>query len=303
MESGYKKIGDDRCLFNGEAPRRRPHRRERGSYSEKPGKRKAFGTLWTPRSVSIENGSREVGKSMKRVIFLAAFLLAACTSAGAVSELPGVQPAAMAELPADAPFRDEILRFAEMDRESPPPACPVLFVGSSSIRLWSTLKEDMAPLPVLNRGFGGSTISQSNRYFDRIVAPYRPRAIVFYAGENDLDGGQSPGVTASEFARFMEMKRDRLGAIPVFYISAKPSKARFSQLDRQTQLNAAIRQIAASSKDLTFIDVVTPMLRDGQPKDLYVDDGLHMNPAGYAIWRGLVRDALARKNVERRTCR
>ena len=240
---------------------------------------------------------------MKRLILFPAFALAACASAGTVTDAQSVPPAITAELPADAPFRDEILRFAELDRESPPPACPVLFVGSSSIRLWSSLKQDMAPLPVLNRGFGGSTIAQSNLYFDRIVAPYRPRAIVFYAGENDLDGGQSPAVVASEFARFMDLKRSRLGAIPVFYISAKPSKARYAQLERQTQLNAAIRQLAAESKDLTFIDVVTPMLRDGKPQDLYVEDGLHMNAAGYAIWRGLVRDALTKKKVDRRNCR
>jgi lysophospholipase L1-like esterase len=237
---------------------------------------------------------------MKRLVLLAAFSLAACTSAGTISD---ASPATAAELPADAPFRDEILRFAELDREAPPPECPVLFVGSSSIRLWSTLKEDMAPLPIHNRGFGGSTIAQSNMYFDRIVSPYRPRAIVLYAGENDLDGGQSPDAVATEFRRFLEMKRAKLGKTPVFYISAKPSKQRFGQLARQSELNAAIRQLAASSADLTFIDVVTPMLRDGRPQDLYVDDGLHMNAAGYAIWRGLVRNALAKKRVERIRCR
>jgi len=238
---------------------------------------------------------------MKRVILIAAFTLAACTSPAALAEIQS--PPAAETLPADAPFRDEILRFAELDRDSPPPACPVLFVGSSSIRMWSSLKEDMAPLPVLNRGFGGSTISQSNLYFDRIVAPYRPRAIVFYAGENDLDSGESPEAVASEFRRFMEMKRAKLGKTPVFHISAKPSKLRFGQLGRQAQLNAAIRQLASTSKDLTFIDIVPSMLRDGQPQDLYVEDGLHMNAAGYAIWRGLVRQALSKKGVERMRCR
>ncbi len=237
---------------------------------------------------------------MKRLFLIAVLALSACTSPAAVADVQ--TPPAADTLPADAPFRDEILRFAEQDRENPPPACPVLFVGSSSIRMWGSLKEDMAPLPVLNRGFGGSTISQSNLYFDRIVAPYRPRAIVFYAGENDLDGGVSPATAASDFRRFMELKRANLGKTPVFYISAKPSKLRFGQLGRQSELNAAIRQMAASSKDLTFIDVVTPMLRDGQPQDLYVEDGLHMNAAGYAIWRRLVRDALAKERVDKLRC-
>ena len=238
---------------------------------------------------------------MKRLILFAAFALAACASATPAGQRPAVVPVAVESLPADAPFRDEILRFAEVDRETPPPACPVLLVGSSSIRLWKTLAEDMAPLPVLNRGFGGSTIAQSNMYFDRVVAPYRPRAIVFYAGKNDLDSGTAPAAAAADFRRFMELKRARLGNTPVFYISAKPSKLRFAQFARQSELNAAIRSMAG--KDLTFIDVVTPMLRDGQPQDLYVEDGLHMNAAGYAIWRGLVRDALAAKRIERARCR
>ena len=237
---------------------------------------------------------------MKHLILFTAFALAACANAAPAGQRQPPVPIAVESLPADAPFRDEILRFAEMDRETPPPACPVLFVGSSSIRLWKTLAEDMAPLPVLNRGFGGSTIAQSDLYFDRIVTPYRPRAIVFYAGENDLDSGTAPVAAAADFRRFMELKRARLGKTPVFYISAKPSKLRFGQLARQSELNAAIRSM--SGRDLTFIDVVTPMLRDGQPQDLYVQDALHMNAAGYAIWRQLVRDALAKKRVDRLRC-
>lgn len=237
---------------------------------------------------------------MKRLFLIAALMLAACTSPAAVAEVQA--PPAAEALVADAPFRDEILSFAEQDRENPPPACPVLFVGSSSIRLWTSLKKDMAPLPVLNRGFGGSTIGQSNLYFERIVTPYRPRAIVFYAGENDLDGGLLPTAAASDFRRFMALKRAKLGETPVFYISAKPSKLRFGQFARQSELNAAIRQMAVSSKDLIFIDVVTPMLRDGQPQDLYVEDGLHMNAAGYAIWRRLVREALAKKRIDKLRC-
>lgn len=239
---------------------------------------------------------------MKRVILVAAFALAACATAAAVEQSPSTIPIAAESLPADAPFRDEILRFAEQDRESPPPICPVLFVGSSSIRLWKTLAEDMAPLPVLNRAFGGSTTAQSNRYFDWIVTPYRPRAIVLYAGENDLDGGISPAAAAADFRRFMQLKRAKLGRTPVFYISAKPSKLRFNQSARQSELNAAIRKLAGMSSDLTFIDVVSPMLNSGRPRDLYVEDGLHMNAAGYAIWSGLVRNALAKKRVDRLRC-
>jgi lysophospholipase L1-like esterase len=238
---------------------------------------------------------------MKRLVLLAFVLLSACASPAPPQN---ARPAAaFAPLPADAPFRDEILRFAQLDRESPPPQCPVLFVGSSSIRLWQTLAQDMAPLPVLNRGFGGSSIADMNRHFDRVVAPYRPRAIVFYAGENDLDSGRSPPDVAAEFRRFLDAKRRTLKDVPVFFISAKPSKLRFAQLARQSELNAAIRTLSATSRDLVFVDVVSAMLSDGQPRDLFIEDGLHMAPAGYTIWRNIVRKALLQRNVPALRCR
>ena len=238
---------------------------------------------------------------MKRVILFAAFSLAACTTSAATTEPADVPVAALAPLPADAPFRDEIQRFAELDRENPPPACPILFVGSSSIRMWSSLEADMAPLPVLNRGFGGSKIREVNLYFDRIVTPYRPRAIVFYAGENNLDAGESPDEVAAQFRQFLKLKRERLGNTPLFYVSAKPSKLRFTQLDRQRRLNSAVRSLPG--KDLIFIDVASSMMNGGQLRDIYVEDGLHMNVAGYAIWTGLVRKALADRKIERLHCR
>lgn len=211
------------------------------------------------------------------------------------------QPQA-APLPADAPFREEIARFAEMDRFQSPPACPVLFVGSSSMRLWTTLREDMAPLPVINRGFGGSTIAQANLYFDRLVAPYRPRAIVFYSGENDIDGGAAPETAIDSFRRFMALKEQHLGTTPVFYIAAKPSKLRLAQLPRQTALNTGIKALAKARPDLNFIDIVPAMMNGRVPKDLYVADGLHMTRAGYTIWRDEVMKALTKAGIPDRTC-
>lgn len=211
-------------------------------------------------------------------------------------------PAFAAPLPADAPFRSEIVAFEAQDRDAMPPACSILFTGSSSIRLWDTLKADMAPLPVINRGFGGSTIAQANLYFDRIVTPYRPRAIVLYSGENDIDAGATPEDVVAQFRTFMALKDERLGDTPVFYIAAKPSKLRFGQLPRQTAANAGIKAIAEARPDLNYIDVVAPMLDGGKPRDLYVEDGLHMSPAGYVIWRGLVMDALKRAGIPERRC-
>lgn len=188
----------------------------------------------------------------------------------------------------------EIARFVEADRLAPPAACQVLFVGSSSIVNWKeTLAADMAPMPVINRGFGGSHIEYVNRWFDQIVAPYHPRAIVFYAGENDLDAGKSVERVVADFDEFLKRKTQALGDTPVYFISVKPSKSRFAQFHQQSEVNEQVRERAGKRPDLHFIDIVPPMLDDQRkPKDLFVADGLHMKPAGYEIWTRAVRAAL-----------
>jgi len=199
----------------------------------------------------------------------------------------------------------EIARFVKADRLAPQTDCQVLFVGSSSIVKWrETLAIDMAPMPVINRGFGGSHIEYVNRWFDQIVAPYRPRAIVFYAGENDIDAGKSVDRVVLDFDEFMRRKTHVLGKTPVYFISLKPSKLRFAQFPLQSQVNAAIRAQTAQRSDLRYIDVVSPMLENGTPKDIFVLDGLHMNAAGYQIWTRAVRAALLPDTeAEARTCR
>jgi lysophospholipase L1-like esterase len=199
----------------------------------------------------------------------------------------------------------EIERFVAADRLAPPAPCQVLFVGSSSIVKWrATLPRDMAPMPVINRGFGSSHIEYVNRWFDEIVAPYRPRAIVFYAGENDLDAGKSVPRVVADFDAFLALKTKALGPTPVYFISVKPSKARFEQFALQTQLNDAIRARARARSDLHYIDVVPAMLENGRPKEIFEADGLHMTAAGYAIWTRLVRAALLpHAAAEARACR
>ncbi|MGA2707712.1 MAG: GDSL-type esterase/lipase family protein [Steroidobacteraceae bacterium] len=199
----------------------------------------------------------------------------------------------------------EIDGFVAADRIAPPAACQVLFVGSSSIVKWKeSLASDMAPLPVINRGFGGSHIEHVNRWFDEIVAAYRPRAIVFYAGENDLDAGKSVDRVVADFDAFMARKSRALGETPVYFISLKPSKLRFAQFSLQTRVNDAIRARAAKRSDLHYLDVVAPMLDKGKPKELFVADGLHMNREGYVIWTRVVKAALLpNTEAEERRCR
>lgn len=218
---------------------------------------------------------------------LAALLLSACATNATLPDLaqspPGKAPA----------FDEAIAAFGEADRAAMPPRCATLFVGASSIRFWRSLKEDFPDRTVINRGFGGSTIWEVDHYFDRVVAPYKPKEIVFYAGENDLNAGRTPDQAYADFVQFMRLKDKALGATPVWFISAKPSKLRFDQLAQQTALNTKIRALANTRDDLAYIDVVAAMQKpDGTPKDIFVEDNLHMTPEGYALWTPLVDAAL-----------
>jgi lysophospholipase L1-like esterase len=196
----------------------------------------------------------------------------------------------------------EVARIVEEDRANPPAVCQVLFVGSSTIVRWRGLEESRQPLPVINRGFGGSHIEYVNRWFDEIVAANRPRAIVLYAGENDVRAGKPVEQILEDFDAFMSRKRHTLGRTPVYFISIKVSPARMADHPRQVEVNDAIRSLASHQGDLHFIDVTTPMLEKGSLDPLFAADGVHMSSEGYAIWTPIVRSALLRaaEDQERR---
>jgi lysophospholipase L1-like esterase len=202
--------------------------------------------------------------------------------------------------PAD--FAPEIARFAEQDAMVPPPPCGFLFVGSSSVRFWRGLGLDMAPYAVINRGFGGAKISDVNFYFDKVVAPYRPRAIFFYAGENDLWAGAKAEDVVGDFQTFMDRKTATLGDTPVYFISLKPSKQRLAQFDLQSQVNGTLKSLARKRSDLNYVDVVAIMRDRGAPKEVFVADGLHMTPEGYALWTKVVRPVLERNVASKQVC-
>jgi lysophospholipase L1-like esterase len=178
------------------------------------------------------------------------------------------------------------------DAAHPPAPCRVLFVGSSSIARWTTLAQDMEPIAVINRELGGAQSEDVNRWFDQIVAPYRPRAIVFYPGEDDQAASKPVERVVAEFDTFMLRKRAALGATWVYFISLKPSKRRWAHLALQRRVSQAIRARAEQHADLRSIDVATSMMEAGNPKEPFVADGLHMNPQGYALWTQAVRAAL-----------
>lgn len=184
-------------------------------------------------------------------------------------------------------WASEIDAFARSDAAHRPPANAVLFIGSSSIRLWTTLSTDFPQTPVINRGFGGSELADSVYYADRIAIPCRPRAIVLYAGDNDIAAGKSPAAVAAAFAAFREKIHAALPRTRLLYLSIKlsPSRAKFAPAMRQA--NALIAADCAAHADFcTFVDVTTPLLdAEGEPRpEFFRADQLHLQPAGYARW-------------------
>ena len=225
---------------------------------------------------------------MRTLLALALLASSACATITPLPDLAQTPP------PVAPRFDAAMAAFATSDKTAMPPKCATLFVGASSIRFWTSLKEDFPDRTVINRGFGGSTVWEVDHYFDRVVAPYHPKEIVFYAGENDLwVDKRTPDQIYADFVQFMRLKENALGATPVYYISAKPSKQRFEQLGLQAELNAKVKALADARNDLAFIDIVPAMLKpDGKPKDIFVADDLHMTPAGYALWTPIVDAAL-----------
>lgn len=191
-------------------------------------------------------------------------------------------------------FDGEIAAFEAKDRTNPPPKNAILFVGSSSIRLWKTLAEDFPQHKVINRGFGGSQIADSVHFAERIVFPYRPRMIVMYAGGNDINAGKTPEQVMGDFKAFVTKVRAKLPETRIAYISIAPNPARWAQVDRVRRANELIREFTATDSRLSFIDVFPHMLgEDGQPRpDIFVEDRLHMNENGYRIWKKVVGSAL-----------
>ena len=187
-------------------------------------------------------------------------------------------------------FEAEIRAFEAHDRASPPPLGGIVFVGSSSIKNWTEVSSDFPSLPILNRGFGGSTLADVLYYFDRVILRYRPRLVVLYAGDNDLAMGRTPDRVVSDFRLFMKQLRSRLPETRVVYLSIKPSPSRRPYLQAARETNKQIRTETARDSLATYIDVFTPMLGPaGQPKpELFGSDSLHMTRAGYRLWRSLL---------------
>jgi len=188
-------------------------------------------------------------------------------------------------------WNQEIAAFESADHVNMPAPGTVLFIGSSSIRFWTSVASDFAEMRTINRGFGGSEIDDSTYFADRIVAPYKPGAIVMYAGDNDIADGDSPQHVLEDFQAFVRKARSLDARVPIAFIAIKPSMARKALLPQIRQANIKIRDWAATQKAVAYLDIFTPMLGpDGQPQSKWFrEDGLHMNRSGYELWIGIVK--------------
>lgn len=207
------------------------------------------------------------------------FFFALLTSTAA-----GVRPlAAQAD-----PWAKELAAFEEQDRAAPATG-GVVFVGSSSIRLWDVAAA-FPGLPAINRGFGGSQIADSVTHAELLVIRHKPRTVVFYAGDNDIAAGKSPEDVAAAFKAFVEKVRAALPDTRVVFIGIKPSIQRWASIVPIRKANALVREYCDADDRLGFVDVDGPMLGwDAKPrKDLFVADGLHLSPKGYALWTTLL---------------
>lgn len=187
-------------------------------------------------------------------------------------------------------WEKEISAYLEIDKTQTPPSKAILFTGSSSMLLWKTLRVDFPHLNVMNRGFGGSHIEDLVFFAPKIVLPYKPKKIVVYSGENDIESGRTPEAVLADFKAFIAIRDKNLAGTPIIYISMKPSILRWGKWPEMKRANDLIAAESAKHKKVTFIDVSKVMLgTDGKPMaDHFVSDGLHLSGKGYAAWRELL---------------
>lgn len=229
-------------------------------------------------------------RSLRPVLSLVA---AGLLTAGflAPSHAQDARPPELALAAVDARWHASLEAFAAADLRQTPQPGGVLFVGSSSIRLWNDLETSFADQPiVIKRGFGGSQLLDCVKLVDRLVLPYKPRLVVVYAGENDLAEGATPQQVLERFAAFVQKVKADLPASRIAYVSIKPSPSRAGLMPQQREANDLIRTFSQTESQLDFIDVYSLMLdAGGQPRpELFSNDRLHLNAEGYALWQRVI---------------
>ena len=229
------------------------------------------------------------GSVARRAAVLAALVatsLVGPAGSSAQAQAPAAAKAGAAVAnPDPARFVAEIRAFRAWDEKNAVPRDGVLFVGSSSIRLWST-GTAFPGVPVINRGFGGAHISDVNYYLSDVAQMYGPAVVVFYGGDNDIGAGKGRDQVLADYNTFVSRMLTSRRNTQVVLIAIKPSLQRWAQWPLMREVNEALKTFSATDERLHFADIATPMLgADGKPRpEMFVADGLHMTPAGYAAW-------------------
>jgi lysophospholipase L1-like esterase len=204
-----------------------------------------------------------------------------CGSFTAAQEIPSVR------------WKEDLGRFDREDAAHLPAEGGIVFVGSSSVRLWN-LAKSFEGMPTINRGFGGSEASDAVALADLLVVKYQPKVVVFYSGDNDLAHGKSPSVVASDVERFVSLIREKLPDAKIILLSIKPSLARAALRDKQHEANLAMEKVARSTPNVRYVDVGRCLLDDqGEPRgDSFLADHLHLNEEGYRRWTEILKPIL-----------
>jgi lysophospholipase L1-like esterase len=209
----------------------------------------------------------------------------------------------VATQPPIAPLPREADSFAKWEKSiaaieknlkaNPPKEGSVFFVGASTIVKWD-LKKYFPDSSYVNVGFGGSAIADSTHFAQRIIAPYKPSTIVFYAGDNDIAAGRKAEQVVEDFRAFVSVARKDNPSCKVVFLAVKPSIARWKMFEEQKKANALVRLFCEKGDRLIYVDTITLMLgEDGKPRaDLFVKDGLHLSPKGYELWTEVVNKTL-----------
>jgi lysophospholipase L1-like esterase len=224
---------------------------------------------------------------------IAGLLLGTVPTTAAQPPTTAAQPAAVQIVAAER-FQKEIAAFEAADRTSPPPKGEIVFVGSSTIKVWDTAAA-FPDLKIINRGIISSWLADVVRAAERIVIPYEPRLVVLYAGDNDIKDGWTSEQVAIEYERFVALVHAKLPRTRILYVAIKPSIQRWVQDRRMDMTNDLIRAACEKDDRLGFLDLGDVMLGwDEKPRaELFVADGLHMTPEGYRIWNAVIRPLLA----------
>lgn len=195
---------------------------------------------------------------------------------------------------AQNPFEKEIEAYEAKDKINMPHPGMRLFIGSSSFRIWKDMYEDLIGYEVINRGFGGSQLSDVLYFYDRMVKKYQPSWIFLYEGDNDINAGKSPQQVYDEFMQLVSWVKRDMPKTKIVFVAIKPSISRFKLIDVQRNLHELILQEVIKDKNLFFIDTHNPFFNSNAElmQDVFLKDGLHLNKKGYSIFGGAILDFL-----------